>query len=39
MQHPNWYGSRTVHQRYMPAMAAWMIKTAPKGADTKSWRY
>ena len=39
MSHPNWYGSRTVHQRYMPAMAAWMIKTAPPGADTRSWRY
>ncbi len=39
MTHPNPYGSRTVHQRYMPAMAAWMIKTAPPGADTKSWRY
>ena len=32
-------GSRTVHQRYMPAMARWMIKTAPAGADTKSWVY
>jgi Putative esterase len=39
MSHPNWYDSRTVHQRYMPAMAAWMIKTAPPGADTRSWRY
>jgi hypothetical protein len=38
-QHPNNVGSRTVHQRYMPAMAAWMIKTAPKGADTRSWMY
>ena len=38
-QHPNNVGSRTVHQRYMPAMAQWMIKTAPPGADTRSWRY
>lgn len=38
-QHPNNVGSRTVHQRYMPAMAQWMIKTAPEGADTKSWVY
>lgn len=32
-------GNRTVHQRYMPAMAQWMLKTAPPGADTKSWVY
>jgi len=38
-EHPNNVGSRTVHQRYMPAMAQWMIKTAPPGADTKSWVY
>jgi hypothetical protein len=37
--HPNNVGSRTVHQRYMPAMARWMLKTAPPGADTKSWVY
>ena len=36
---PNNVGSRTVHQRYIPAMAAWMQKTAPAGADLKSWRY
>jgi Putative esterase len=38
-QHPNNVGSRSVHQRYMPAMSQWMIKTAPSGADTKSWVY
>ena len=38
-EHPNNVGSRTVHQRYMPAMAQWMIRTAPAGADTKSWQY
>jgi hypothetical protein len=38
-EHPNAVGSRTVHQRYMPAMAQWMKKTAPAGADTKSWVY
>jgi len=38
-EHPNNVGSRTVHQRYMPAMARWMVKTAPPGADTKSWVY
>ena len=36
---PNAVGSRTVHQRYMPAMAQWMIRSAPPGADTKSWVY
>jgi hypothetical protein len=38
-EHPNNVGSRTVHQRYMPAMARWMMKTAPAGADIKSWVY
>lgn len=38
-EHSNTVGSRTVHQRYMPAMAQWMIKTAPPGADTTSWIY
>jgi hypothetical protein len=37
--HSNAVGSRTVHQRYMPAMAQWMITTAPAGSDTKSWVY
>jgi hypothetical protein len=36
---PNNVGSRTVHQRYMPAMAQWMEKSAPRGADLKSWKY
>jgi len=36
---PNAVGSRTVHQRYMPAMAAWMKRTAPAGADVRSWVY
>ena len=38
-EHPNAVGNRTVHQRYMPAMARWMMKTAPAGADTRSWVY
>jgi len=29
----------TINQRFMPQMEAWMLKTAPKGADVKSWRY
>ncbi len=31
--------SRTALQRQMPVMAARMLKTAPAGADVKSWRY
>jgi hypothetical protein len=38
-EQPNAVGSRTVHQRYMPVMAQWMIKSAPAGADTRSWVY
>src|SRR5258708_6050950 len=37
--HPNNVGSRTVHQRYMPAMSRWIQRTAPAGADLKSWIY
>ena len=29
----------TMIQRLMPAMQEWMLKTAPAGADGKSWRY
>jgi hypothetical protein len=29
----------TINQRFMPQMEAWMLKTAPKGADVKSWKY
>lgn len=38
-EHSNAVGNRTVHQRYMPAMADWMKRTAPQGADVKSWVY
>ncbi|HTK29310.1 MAG TPA: alpha/beta hydrolase-fold protein [Vicinamibacterales bacterium] len=31
--------SRTVFQRQMPQMAERMLKTAPPGADVRSWRY
>ncbi len=31
--------SGTLHQRLMPVMLEHMLKTAPAGADTKSWRY
>ncbi len=29
----------TINQRLMPQMDAWMLKTAPKQADVKSWKY
>jgi hypothetical protein len=29
----------TINQRLMPQMDAWMLKTAPKQADIKSWKY
>jgi hypothetical protein len=38
-EHSNAAGNRTVHQRYMPEMAQWMMRTAPRGADTRSWVY
>jgi len=31
--------SGNLHQRLMPAMLEWMLKTAPAGADVKTWRY
>ena len=31
--------SGTIHQRLMPVMVEHMLKTAPAGADVKSWRY
>ena len=31
--------SGTLQQRMMPVMMEQMLKTAPAGADTKSWRY
>ncbi len=37
--HPNWAGSITAFQRFLPAMARHMESTAPTGADTRSWRY
>ncbi len=32
-------GSLTFTRRVLEASEAWMLKTAPKGADTTSWRY
>jgi hypothetical protein len=36
---PEAMSTRTVYERQMPAMADRMLKTAPAGADVKSWRY
>jgi Putative esterase len=36
---PESISSRTINQRLMPVMADRMLKTAPAGADVKSWRY
>jgi enterochelin esterase-like enzyme len=30
---------RTIYQRHLPVMAEHILKTAPPGADVKSWRY
>jgi hypothetical protein len=32
-------GALTFTQRVLKSSEAWMLKTAPKGADTTSWRY
>jgi hypothetical protein len=36
---PAGVASGTLQQRMMPVMMEWMLKTAPAGADVKSWRY
>lgn len=36
---PTSISGRTINQRYLPAMAEWMTKTAPKGVDATSWKY
>ena len=38
-QHSLQVGSMTVDQRFIPVMAQHIVKTAPAGADTVSWRY
>lgn len=38
-QHSLEVGGMTVYQRFMPIMAQHIIRTAPAGADTVSWRY
>jgi hypothetical protein len=36
---PTHISSYTINQRFMPVMAERVLKTAPPGADTTSWRY
>ncbi len=36
---PQQVANGTLQQRMMPVMMEWMLKTAPAGADTKTWRY
>ncbi len=36
---PAGVSARTINQRYMPVIAEHMLRTAPRGADVKSWRY
>jgi hypothetical protein len=37
--HPNWYSRLHYNQMYLPQIIERMQKTAPPGADLKSWRY
>jgi len=37
--HPNWAASATVVPRFMEEWVREMASRAPRGADTKSWRY
>ncbi len=36
---PNYLSRLRYHQMYIPQSVQWMEKTAPPGADLKSWRY
>ncbi|UQA62779.1 hypothetical protein [Polyangium aurulentum] len=38
-QHPNFESRLTYHARFIPLLVERFKKTAPKGADTKSWDY
>ena len=39
MDDPETGERRTYHEYFVPVMVDHIIKTAPKGADIKSWRY
>ncbi|MEN6312245.1 MAG: hypothetical protein ABFD80_11990, partial [Acidobacteriota bacterium] len=36
---PNYVSRLRYHQMYIPRAVQWMERTAPAGADLKSWRY
>jgi hypothetical protein len=38
-EHMNFESRLTYHQRFIPVLVEHFLKTAPKGADTTSWRY
>jgi hypothetical protein len=38
-EHMNFESRLTYHARFIPLLVEHFLKTAPKGADTKSWRY
>lgn len=38
-ERPNFRSRLTYHERFIPKLVAHFLKTAPRGADTRSWRY
>ena len=38
-EHMNFESRLTYHARFIPLLVEHFLKTAPKGADTRSWRY
>jgi Putative esterase len=38
-EHMNFESRLTYHQRFIPLLVDHFLRTAPKGADTRSWRY
>ncbi len=38
-EHMNFQSRLTYHERFIPMLVKHFLRTAPKGADTRSWRY
>ena len=38
-EHMNFQSRLTYHARFIPQLVEHFLRTAPKGADTRSWRY
>ncbi|HKE15282.1 MAG TPA: hypothetical protein VKB80_10475 [Kofleriaceae bacterium] len=38
-EHMNFESRLTYHERFIPVLVKHFLRTAPKGADTRSWRY